>query len=83
MHTLLLDGRQYQSSSDVYAAIGRMLSLPAYFGMNADALNDCLSERRETVSLWILPGGSEEVRRCLSLIANVISDNGGTVKELG
>ena len=52
-------------------------------GMNADALNDCLSERREPVRLWIASRGEGEVARAVDLICAVVEDNGGSVKELG
>ena len=82
MRTVLLDGSRYSCPEEVYAALAAMLSLPSYFGMNADALNDCLSERRSPVSLWILDPGTGDVASALSVIRMVIADNGGTVKEL-
>ena len=51
MRTVLLDGSRYSCPEEVYAALAAMLSLPSYFGMNADALNDCLGEFPVPVSL--------------------------------
>ncbi len=82
MQTIMIDGSCYHSSRELHLAIRRMLSLPDYYGMNADALNDCLSELRSPVNLWILNAGSGEVADALSVIRSVFSDNGGTVKEL-
>lgn len=45
MQTIMIDGTRYASSRELHIALKRMLSLPDYYGMNADALNDCLSER--------------------------------------
>lgn len=82
MQTIMIDGSCYTSSRDLHCALKRLLSLPDYYGMNADALNDCLSERIHPVDLWILNPGQDEVADCLRLVSAVISDNGGIVKEL-
>ena len=82
MQTIYLDASSYSTPRDLHAALRSMLSLPEYYGMNADALNDCLSERREPVRLWIASRGNEEVSRAVDLVCTVVEDNGGTVKEL-
>ena len=82
MQTIMIDGSMYAAPQELHAALKKMLSLPSYYGMNADALNDCLGEKRETVSLWILDPGKDEVASAVSLISRVIRDNGGDVKEL-
>ena len=82
MQFVLLDGSRYSSSREVHAALRDMLGLPSWYGMNADALNDCLSGRTEPVSLWIASYGTEETERTIRLISRVISDNGGSVREL-
>ena len=82
MITLFLDGSRYTASRELHTALKAMLSLPDYYGMNADALHDCLSERRESVNLWIASPGEGEVARALSAVCAVVEDLGGTVKEL-
>ena len=82
MHTIMIDGSMYAAPRELHAAFQKMLSLPSYYGMNADALNDCLGEKRETVNLWILDPGKAEVASAVSLISRVVLDNGGDVKEL-
>ena len=82
MQTIYLDASSYSTPRDLHAALRSILSLPEYYGMNADALNDCLSERREPVRLWIASRGNEEVARAVDLVCTVVEDNGGTVKEL-
>ena len=82
MQTIMIDGSQYRTPRELHEALQRLLSLPSWYGMNADALNDCLSERRETVCLWILSPGDGETAEALSRVSAVIEDNGGTVKEL-
>ncbi len=82
MRTIMIDGSMYTSSREMHLALKKMLSLPDYYGLNADALNDCLGEMSERVSLWILSPGTDEVARAVSLVSRVIADNGGTVKEI-
>ena len=82
MNTLCLFGSDYASPRDLHLALKRLLSLPDYYGMNADALNDCLSERSFPVNLWIMSRGSGEVSDAVSMIRAVVEDNGGMVKEL-
>ena len=82
MQTIYLDASRYKDSHALHAALKSMLHLPDYYGMNADALNDCLSERKEPVRLWIASPGENEVAQALETICTVITDNGGIVKEL-
>ena len=83
MKTVMLDGSLYATGKDLHRALKQMLSLPDYYGMNADALHDCLSERRETVNLWIVSPGVGETARSLAAVRAVVEDLGGTVREIG
>lgn len=82
MQTIMIDGSRYASRQELHLALKDMLSLPDYYGMNADALNDCLSERRSPVNLWILDAGAGEVAAAVETISRVFANNGGIVKEL-
>lgn len=82
MQTIMIDGSMYATPQELHAALKKMLSLPEFYGMNADALNDCLGERPEAVHLWIYHPGRDETAASLSRISRVITDNGGTVKEM-
>ena len=82
MKTIMLDGSLYPTAKALHTALKRMLSLPDWYGMNADALNDCLSERSEKVNLWISDPGSGETAEALRVVRAVVEDNGGEVKEL-
>ncbi len=82
MTTLLLDASRYSSPRELHAALKSMLSLPDYYGMNADALHDCLSERPEPVHLWIASSGTGDVARSLAAVCAVVEDLGGTVREI-
>ena len=82
MQTIMHDGSMYSTPREMHLSLRNMLSLPAYYGMNADALNDCLGEKTETVNLWILNPGQGETAEAIARVSRVIRDNGGTVKEL-
>ena len=82
METICLFGSDYETRQEAHAALKKLLALPEYYGMNADALNDCLSERRTYPGLWIRWEGTEEVQSALALMARVFQDSGGEVKEL-
>ena len=82
MRTIMIDGSLYTTSRELHLALKKMLSLPDYYGLNADALNDCLCEKNELVNLWIFDPGSDDVSSAVSLVSAVIRDDGGTVKEL-
>ena len=83
MQTIMIDGSMYQTPREMHLALQQMLRLPEYYGLNADALNDCLGEKTEKVRLWILNPGSGETAEAVSRVSMVIRDNGGEVKELG
>ena len=82
MQTIMIDGSQYSSPKELHLALKRILSLPDYYGFNADALNDCLSERTESVNLWIWDPGAGDTADALNTVSRVIQDNGGTVKGM-
>lgn len=82
MQTIMIDGSRYATAREMHLALKKMLSLPEYYGLNADALNDCLGEKSEKVSLWILDPGKDEVAAAVRTVSEVIRDNGGAVKEL-
>ena len=82
METLYLRGSDYASPAALHAALKRLLDLPDYYGMNADALYDCLSERAQPVNLWIADPGEGETADALKKIVRVVAGLGGEVKEL-
>ena len=82
MQTIMIDGSMYQTPREMHLALKQMLRLPEYYGLNADALNDCLGERTEPVNLWVLNPGTGDVASAIAIAARVIRDNGGEVKEL-
>ena len=82
MTTLYLDASRYAAPRELHAALKAMLSLPGWYGMNADALHDCLAERREPVHLWIASSGEGEVARSLAAVCAVVEDLGGSVSKI-
>ena len=83
MHTFFLDASSYSTPRDLHAALKSMMALPDYYGMNADALYDCLSDLPEPVHLRIVSPGEGDVAHSLSTVCAVVRDLGGTVKEIG
>ena len=57
-----------------------LLQLPAYYGGNADALWDVLSERNEPVNLHLLSMGGEDTAATLRKVARVVKALGGQVE---
>ena len=83
MLTICLFGIDYASPKDVHLALKLLLNLPEYYGMNADALNDCLSEFNTCPAMWFRTEKCcEDVADCLQLVARVFRENGAEVKEL-
>ena len=78
--TIFIDGRQYASAKEMHLALKILLDLPEYYGCNADALYDCLSERKTPVNLVVMNDGEGEVADALRKVKRVIEDCGGDVK---
>ena len=82
MHTICLFGSDYKSSREVHQALKALLAFPEYYGMNADALNDCLGEYISCPALWVRLDGCDDVQAALKTIMRVFADHEGLVKEL-
>ena len=52
-HVYELDGSQMQESGQAHAYLKKMLQFPEHYGMNADALFDCLTEDSREVLIWL------------------------------
>ena len=78
--TIFVDANRYASAKELHLALKMMLELPEYYGCNADALYDCLSERREPANLGVMNDGEGEVATALAKVKRVFADCGGTVK---
>ena len=81
--TIFIDADRYASAKELHQALKMMLDLPEYYGCNADALYDCLSERTgKPVNLCILSQGEGEVAEALKKCIRVIEDLDGEVKHI-
>ena len=52
-HVYELDGEQMQNLRQAHCYLQQMLELPDYYGKNADALFDCLTEISQETLLWL------------------------------
>jgi ribonuclease inhibitor len=82
MQTIMLDAGRCPDKAAVHSALKLLLDLPAYYGANADALHDCLSERRERVNLWIAGTPAPEAEGALETVCEVVRDLGGQAVHL-
>ena len=78
--TIFIDANRYASAKELHQALQMMLNLPEHYGCNADALYDCLSERREPANLVVMNDGEGDVATALAKVKRVFADCGGTVK---
>ena len=78
MVTIYLDGTSYHTAAEVHSALKMLLNLPDYYGGNADALHDCLSER-EGIHLYVARMGEGEVADCLRKVIRAVEDADGRV----
>ena len=78
--TICIDGRQYASAKALHLALKMLLDLPEHYGCNADALYDCLSERKVPVNLVVMHDGEGEAADALHKVRRVFEDCGGSVK---
>ena len=53
MKTIILDGNEIISMSDIHNIFSEELNFPEYYGRNLDALYDCLSDVSEEVEIII------------------------------
>ena len=82
METIFLDAEELKTPQDVHAKLKLLLNLPDYYGGNADALHDCLSERIEPVRVYLHGKPSEEAAAALAKVRMVVSDLEGCWKEI-
>ena len=82
MHTIFLHGRDYATARELHDGLQLLLRLPEHYGHNADALHDCLAERREAVHLILRGPFTDDAEAALNKCAAVIRDLGGEVIRL-
>ena len=75
---IILDGERMTERGELHAHLRERLNLPDYYGGNLDALNDCLSERRER-DLIVIQNAGAFMEDCGSYglkLLKVFADNG-------
>lgn len=82
METILIEPGCYADCRALHEALRRMLALPAYYGMNADALHDCLAERSQPVNVWVVGHADGDTAKAWAACVRVFEDLGGQVKQL-
>ncbi len=82
MRTIFLCGSDSHTPRALHEALKMLLNLPEYYGLNADALNDCLGDSGEKIRLWIGDAGEGDTARALETVIRVIEDNGGSAVRL-
>ncbi len=81
--TIFIDAARYGDVKALHLALKMMLELPEYYGCNADALHDCLSERKDfRLNLCILSEGEGDTAAALQKIVRVVEDLEGEVVTL-
>ena len=79
MQTIYLDAADLKSKEEIHRALKLLLDLPEYYGMNADALHDCLGERVEPISLYVAHADRSPAADALQTVRAVVEDLGGKV----
>ncbi|MDO4837326.1 MAG: barstar family protein [Clostridia bacterium] len=82
METILMEPGRYADRHALHEALRRMLALPDHYGMNADALHDCLAERPQPVNVWVLGHAEGDTAKAWAACVQVFEDLGGQVKQL-
>lgn len=80
MQTIYLNSALYATPRQVHEALAMLLGLPEYYGHNADALHDCLSERPHPITLWVHVSSEDECAREIHRVIRVVRDCDGKVK---
>lgn len=82
MQTIYMDAAQLADAAALHRSLKLLLDLPDYYGMNADALHDCLSERVEPIRLCLRHQASGEAAAALDRVCRVVEDLEGEIVRL-
>ncbi len=85
MRKIILDFNHLTSGEEIQSYLARKLDFPDYYGMNLDALYDCLTDIGEYTCIGIfLPGDSgDESGRYLDRVVRVFLDAESENRRLG
>ena len=76
MQTVYIDASRCKTAEELHAQLKVVFGLPDYYGANADALHDCLSERRVLPRVWIASRGEGEAAEALARCIPAMEDAG-------
>jgi len=73
-HVYELDGNQMKESAQAHAYLKEILQFPEHYGMNADALFDCLTEESREILIWL--NSSDKIdKKILKTLEEVSQEN--------
>lgn len=83
---VIIDEKQYETREDLLRFIARELDFPDYFGLNYDALNDCLGEIGRPTTLRFLREGDrfrwDGVRMTYEIVSRIAEWNPNLQAEI-
>lgn len=80
---IILDFSDIKDKTELHMYLKRELQLPEYYGNNMDALHDCLSEKKDYLSIVIVHFDTlkQTLGDYADVLLQVFADSGISVKE--
>ncbi len=81
MRAVYVDFRMFQNPREVHAFLKGQMNFPDFYGMNLDALFDCLTERSEETYILYRTSGQPFERGFLQVFADAAAMNPRIISE--